>query len=157
MSEEIERTSRIFSRMISCLLRVLFRRFLHNLTINPSASKNAFPFGPRGSDSGDPFFTAGGSISQAELKIVNLRSGGEWEEVGTWSSGPGGLDIKDIVWPGGSHVPPEGVPEKFHVKIRLEFKAILIYELNYRFLLASWRSLPSSSSATPIPCRPSAP
>ena len=41
-----------------------------------------------------------------------------WEEVGTWTTGAGGLDIKDIVWPGGSHVPPEGVPEKFHVKIR---------------------------------------
>ena len=26
-------------------------------------------------------------------------------------------DIKDIVWPGESHVPPEGVPEKFHMKI----------------------------------------
>ena len=41
-----------------------------------------------------------------------------WEEVGTWTTGARGLDIKDIVWPGGSHVPPEGVPEKFHVKIR---------------------------------------
>lgn len=28
-----------------------------------------------------------------------------------------GLDIKDIVWPGNSHTPPQGVPEKFHLKI----------------------------------------
>ena len=53
---------------------------------------------------------------------INIRertpSPSSWEEVGTWTTGAGGLDIKDIVWPGGSHVPPEGVPEKFHVKIR---------------------------------------
>ena len=28
-----------------------------------------------------------------------------------------GLDIKDIVWPGQSHVPPQGVPEKFHLTV----------------------------------------
>lgn len=28
-----------------------------------------------------------------------------------------GLDIKDIVWPGNSHTPPQGVPEKFHLRI----------------------------------------
>ena len=37
-------------------------------------------------------------------------------QVGIWNSW-NGLDIKDIVWPGGSHVPPQGVPEKFHVQI----------------------------------------
>ena len=36
--------------------------------------------------------------------------------MGTWNSW-NGLDIKDIVWPGGSHVPPQGVPEKFHIRI----------------------------------------
>ena len=41
---------------------------------------------------------------------------GRWEEVGSWSTG-NGLDIKDIVWPGGNHVPPDGVPEKFHLKV----------------------------------------
>ena len=41
---------------------------------------------------------------------------GGWDEVGTWST-KSGLDIKDIVWPGGGHVPPEGVPEKFHIKV----------------------------------------
>ena len=25
--------------------------------------------------------------------------------------------IQDIVWPGESHVPPQGVPEKFHISI----------------------------------------
>ncbi len=28
-----------------------------------------------------------------------------------------GLDIKDIVWPGQRHAPPEGVPDKFHMRI----------------------------------------
>ena len=37
-------------------------------------------------------------------------------KVGTWNTW-NGLDIKDIVWPGGSHVPPQGVPEKFHIRI----------------------------------------
>lgn len=27
------------------------------------------------------------------------------------------MDIKDIVWPGDSPVPPPGVPEKFNLKI----------------------------------------
>ncbi|KAF8786657.1 Glutamate receptor ionotropic like protein [Argiope bruennichi] len=35
--------------------------------------------------------------------------------IGIWTED--GLDIKDIVWPGGSPVPPPGVPEKFNMKI----------------------------------------
>ena len=27
------------------------------------------------------------------------------------------MEITDIVWPGSSPVPPEGVPEKFHLRI----------------------------------------
>ncbi|GJQ66624.1 Nmdar2 [Trypoxylus dichotomus] len=38
--------------------------------------------------------------------------------IGVWKSWQSeGLDIKDIVWPGDSHTPPQGVPEKFHLKI----------------------------------------
>ena len=37
-------------------------------------------------------------------------------KVGSWNTETG-LDIKDIVWPDNSHVPPQGVPEKFHIKI----------------------------------------
>ncbi|CAH1638686.1 unnamed protein product [Spodoptera littoralis] len=41
-----------------------------------------------------------------------------WEEIGTWNSYPRErLIIKDIVWPGGLHTPPQGVPEKFHMRI----------------------------------------
>lgn len=42
-----------------------------------------------------------------------------WEEIGVWKSWAHTqqLDIRDIVWPGNSHAPPQGVPEKFHLKI----------------------------------------
>nr|CAD7430416.1 unnamed protein product [Timema monikensis] len=53
---------------------------------------------------------------------MNLRPGVSkqlvWEEIGVWKSWQKeGLDIKDIVWPGNSHTPPQGVPEKFHLRI----------------------------------------
>ena len=39
-------------------------------------------------------------------------------QIGVWKSWKKeGLDIKDIVWPGNTHSPPQGVPEKFHLKI----------------------------------------
>ncbi|XP_060534874.1 glutamate receptor ionotropic, NMDA 2B [Cylas formicarius] len=67
-------------------------------------------------------FTQDGVLKAAELKIMNLRPGVSkqlvWEEIGVWKSWQKeGLDIKDIVWPGNSHTPPQGVPEKFHLKI----------------------------------------
>ena len=76
-------------------------------------------------------FDADGFLRETELKVMNLKPSGCksnprktgafnsskcWEEVGSWNTW-NGLDIKDIVWPGGSHVPPQGVPEKFHIKI----------------------------------------
>ncbi|KYN13357.1 Glutamate [NMDA] receptor subunit epsilon-2 [Trachymyrmex cornetzi] len=67
-------------------------------------------------------FTQDGVLKAAELKIMNLRPGVSkqlvWEEIGVWKSWEKeGLDIKDIVWPGNTHTPPQGVPEKFHLKI----------------------------------------
>lgn len=44
----------------------------------------------------------------------------QWEEIGVWKSWVPPLqqlDIRDIAWPGNSHAPPQGVPEKFHLKI----------------------------------------
>jgi ionotropic glutamate receptor NMDA 2B len=39
-------------------------------------------------------------------------------QIGVWKSWEKeGLDIKDIVWPGNTHSPPPGVPEKFHLRI----------------------------------------
>ena len=40
-------------------------------------------------------------------------------QIGVWQSWKhhDQLDIKDIIWPGYSHKPPDGVPEKFHLKI----------------------------------------
>ncbi|XP_035722367.1 glutamate receptor ionotropic, NMDA 2B-like isoform X7 [Vespa mandarinia] len=67
-------------------------------------------------------FTQDGVLKAAELKIMNLRPGVSkqlvWEEIGVWKSWEKeGLDIKDIVWPGNTHTPPQGVPEKFNLKI----------------------------------------
>ena len=75
---------------------------------------------------GDPdvSFSHDGTLNSVELKIMNLRPGIQnplvWEEIGVWKSYEEeneGLDIKDIVWPGKSHVPPEGVPEKFSLTV----------------------------------------
>lgn len=43
----------------------------------------------------------------------------DWEgQIGVWKSWETQkLDIRDIAWPGNSHAPPQGVPEKFHLKI----------------------------------------
>ncbi|XP_076225138.1 glutamate ionotropic receptor NMDA type subunit 2 isoform X2 [Nomia melanderi] len=67
-------------------------------------------------------FTQDGVLKAAKLKIMNLRPGVSkqlvWEEIGVWKSWEKeGLDIKDIVWPGNTHTPPQGVPEKFNLKI----------------------------------------
>ncbi|XP_076276632.1 glutamate ionotropic receptor NMDA type subunit 2 isoform X4 [Lasioglossum baleicum] len=75
-------------------------------------------------DQGNPNveFTQDGVLKAAQLKILNLRPGANkqlaWEEIGVWNSwDKEGLDIKDIVWPGNTHTPPQGVPEKFNLKI----------------------------------------
>ena len=72
----------------------------------------------------DIAFSADGTLKSVELKIMNLRpglgNGLVWEEIGLWKSYEEeneGLDIKDIVWPGHSHVPPQGVPDMFHLTI----------------------------------------
>jgi ionotropic glutamate receptor NMDA 2B len=56
---------------------------------------------------------AEGSRSGDLLKSAILRY-----QIGAWKSWEkDGLDIKDIIWPGNMHTPPQGVPEKFYVKI----------------------------------------
>ncbi|CAH0546708.1 unnamed protein product [Brassicogethes aeneus] len=88
----------------------LFFRYLRNVSVEADAGKPNLEF------------TQDGVLKAAELKIMNLRPGISrqlvWEEIGVWKSWQKeGLDIKDIVWPGNSHTPPQGVPEKFHLKI----------------------------------------
>ncbi|KAI5645388.1 ligated ion channel l-glutamate- and glycine-binding site domain-containing protein [Phthorimaea operculella] len=87
-----------------------FYRHLRNVSVESEAGRPSIEFTPDG------------ELRAAELKIMNLRPGiGEmlvWEEIGTWNSYPKErLDIKDIIWPGGLHTPPQGVPEKFHMRI----------------------------------------
>ncbi|GBM49953.1 Glutamate receptor ionotropic, NMDA 2B [Araneus ventricosus] len=60
-------------------------------------------------------FNMDGSLKFVDLQILNLNNKGVWEKIGVWTDT--GLDIKDIVWPGDSPVPPPGVPEKFNLKV----------------------------------------
>ncbi|KAJ6638651.1 Glutamate receptor ionotropic, NMDA 2B [Pseudolycoriella hygida] len=89
----------------------IFFRHLRNVSLEGDANKPNIEF------------TADGDLKSTELKIMNLRPSVNsknivWEEIGVWKSwAPQKLDIRDIVWPGNSHAPPQGVPEKFHLKI----------------------------------------
>ncbi|KAM7349893.1 glutamate ionotropic receptor NMDA type subunit 2 isoform 2-T4 [Cochliomyia hominivorax] len=89
----------------------LFFKYLRNVSIDGDLNKPNIEF------------TADGDLKSAELKIMNLRPGANnknlvWEEIGVWKSWETQkLDIRDIAWPGNSHAPPQGVPEKFHLKI----------------------------------------
>lgn len=60
-------------------------------------------------------FNVDGTVKFAELQVLNLNAHLKWEKFGTWT--PFGLEVKDIVWPGNSLLPPQGVPEKFHLKV----------------------------------------
>jgi glutamate receptor ionotropic, NMDA 2B len=59
------------------------------------------------------------NIAQTNFEIIICKLIGHFPfQIGVWKSWQKeGLDIKDIVWPGNSHTPPQGVPEKFHLKI----------------------------------------
>ena len=90
----------------------------------------------------DMSFLSDGTLRNAELNIVNLRRGTQgssshlqWEKIGAWRSWEPeylGLDIQDIVWPGESHVPPQGVPEKFHITIGYLGKALSVYKRHHK-------------------------
>ena len=97
-----ERTSDLSSLQLHLVVNVLSCfRYLRNVTIK----KMNRP---------DVSFSSDGTLKNVELKIMNLRPGLSsnlvWEEIGVWKSyeeDNAGLDIKDIVWPGQSHVPPQ--------------------------------------------------
>ena len=103
---------------ISMILSFYFLRFFRYLrNVSIESETNIKP---------NVEFTADGDLKSAELKIMNLRpsvtsKGIVWEEIGVWKSWQTNaqqrLDIRDIYWPGNSHAPPQGVPEKFHLKI----------------------------------------
>ncbi|XP_045112857.1 glutamate receptor ionotropic, NMDA 2B-like isoform X3 [Portunus trituberculatus] len=91
-----------------------FYRFLKNVSLQAD-NKPATP---------KLEFNNDGTRRAVALRIMNLRPDVSrkltWEEIGVWRSGKeqaGSLEVKDIVWPGYSHVPPNGIPEKFHLKI----------------------------------------
>ena len=110
---------------------------------------------------GERMFNPDGTARRSELRIVNLRRNSRtnrmgWEEVmvvwrpvlycvqvGSWNTETG-LDIKDIVWPADSHVPPQvsssllrcipydlvtfqGVPEQFSIKANIHHCLKIMY------------------------------
>ncbi|XP_076366206.1 glutamate receptor ionotropic, NMDA 2B-like isoform X2 [Tachypleus tridentatus] len=81
----------------------LFYRYLRNVSINTRQ------------DESNVEFNIDGTLKYVKLEVVNLNRRKMWEKVGSWTED--GLEIKDIVWPGDSPVPPPGVPEKFNLKI----------------------------------------
>lgn len=81
----------------------LFYRYLLNVSVSMGGYKPNLEF------------NADGTMRYAELEVVNLNNLHKWDKIGTWT--PHGLDIKDIVWPGNTHMPPPGVPERFHLKL----------------------------------------
>ncbi|XP_047737425.1 glutamate receptor ionotropic, NMDA 2B, partial [Hyalella azteca] len=90
-----------------------YYRFLKNISIDMSADNPKIPY---------LRFNADGTRKAVELRIMNLRPDLSkklaWEEIGVWYSWKSqGLEVKDIVWPGHAHVPPNGIPEKFHLRI----------------------------------------
>ncbi|GAU93984.1 hypothetical protein RvY_05833-2 [Ramazzottius varieornatus] len=66
-------------------------------------------------------FSHDGTVKFAEFNITNLfldpKKGTRfWTTVGSWNT-EDGLQLRDIVWPGNSPVPPLGRPEKYHLNI----------------------------------------
>lgn len=76
---------------------------------------------------------------------MNLRpsvnsKGLNWEEIGVWKSwAHQKLDIRDIAWPGNSHAPPQGVPEKFHLKVKksIDFDSLSLQFNSFQLIYIS--------------------
>ncbi|KAI1291857.1 Glutamate receptor ionotropic, NMDA 2B [Halotydeus destructor] len=81
----------------------VFFKYLRNVSIKSKSGKPNLEFNPDG------------TLKFVELDVVNLKMDGIWEKIGVWTEQ--GLEIKDITWPENSPVPPQGVPEKFHLKV----------------------------------------
>ncbi|XP_076458546.1 glutamate receptor ionotropic, NMDA 2B-like [Babylonia areolata] len=77
-------------------------------------------------------FDGNGTLRQTELAIINCRwndneaNSKRWQEVGRWLRH--GLSMRDIVWPGGSSVPPSGMPARAFLRIAtLQEKPYVMY------------------------------
>ncbi|XP_045105631.1 glutamate receptor ionotropic, NMDA 2B-like isoform X2 [Portunus trituberculatus] len=97
-------------------------------------------------------FNSDGTRHDVELKIVNLRDSTPntkiWEEIGVWRSWEEeGLSVNDIVWPGNGHVPPQGVPEKFELKI------VFLEEPPYISLAPADPVTQQCASNSGVPCK----
>ncbi|XP_076437124.1 glutamate receptor ionotropic, NMDA 2B-like [Babylonia areolata] len=66
-------------------------------------------------------FDSNGTLRQTELFVINCRwheskpNEKKWQEVGRWMRH--GLIMNDIVWPGGSSIPPSGMPARGFLRI----------------------------------------
>ncbi|KAL8583948.1 hypothetical protein ACOMHN_040681 [Nucella lapillus] len=77
-------------------------------------------------------FDGNGTLRQTELVVINCQwkdnepNSKKWQEVGRWLRH--GLVMRDIVWPGGSSVPPSGKPARAFLRIAtLQEKPYVMY------------------------------
>uniref|UniRef100_A0A7E4ULG2 Glutamate receptor n=2 Tax=Panagrellus redivivus TaxID=6233 RepID=A0A7E4ULG2_PANRE len=107
-----------------------FIECIHNLKKRFSQMKASFlkgnPYHAKdGQDSFFYLFNDDGKLRDSYLTISNLRKarrGKEikegsfyWDKVGEFTNGE--LRMADIEWPGGKANPPQGTPDKFHVRV----------------------------------------
>ncbi|XP_074601075.1 glutamate receptor ionotropic, NMDA 2B-like isoform X2 [Brevipalpus obovatus] len=60
-------------------------------------------------------FNVDGTLKFVEFDVMNFNRDRVWEKIGEYSQE--GLEMRDITWPGNSTSPPQGVPDRFNLRV----------------------------------------